>query len=307
VQSIDAVRLNFNPASLHALNAVLGFVMFGVALDLDVGDFRRVLDRPRPVLIGLFGHFVAGPAVAYALVRLLQPAPSVALGLMLVAACPAGNISNFLAHLAKGNTALSVSISSCSTVLAVVLTPLNLRFWAGQYGPTAALLRDVAVDPVEMFTTIFILLGIPLALGLWVGKRYPAFRHRARKPMKTLALVVFALFVLIAMAANWHAFTTVLGGVVIAVGAYNAAAYASGYGTAALFGLPERDRRAVAMEVGVQNSGLGMILAFTFFDGLGGMAITCAWWGIWQILTGLALGTWWSRRPTHAEPEAVPA
>ncbi|MBI3790611.1 MAG: bile acid:sodium symporter family protein [Gemmatimonadetes bacterium] len=271
--------------------------MFGVALDLDVADFRRVLDRPRPVLIGLFGHFVAGPAVAYLLVRLLTPAPSVALGLMLVAACPAGNISNFLAHLSKGNTALSVSISSCSTVLAVVLTPLNLRFWAGLYPPTAALLRDVAVDPVEMFATIFILLGIPLALGLWVGRRFPAFRHRARKTMKVVALVVFALFVIVATVANWHAFTTVLGGVVIAVGTYNAAAYASGYTTAALFQLGERDRRAIAMEVGVQNSGLGMILAFTFFDGLGGMALTCAWWGVWQILTGLALGTWWSRRP----------
>ncbi len=300
MSGIDAVRLNFSPTTLHVLNAILGIVMFGVALDLRADDFRRVVERPRPVLIGLAGHYLVFPAFTYLLVLIIKPPPSVALGMMLVASCPAGNISNFLVHLAKGNTALSVSISSASTVLSVLATPLVLRFWGAMYAPTRVILRAVAVDPLEMFVTIFLLLGLPLAAGMFVQRRWPAFAERARLPMKRLSIGIFVTFLVLALAANWQYFLKFVGRVVIAVFLHNAVALTSGYWTAAAFGLPVRDRRAVSFEVGIQNSGLGLILVFTFFGGLGGMAIVAAWWGIWHVLAGLSLATYWSRRPLPA-------
>ncbi|MBI2407377.1 MAG: bile acid:sodium symporter family protein [Gemmatimonadetes bacterium] len=304
MSGIDAVQLNFSPTTLHLLNAILGIVMFGVALDLRAEDFRRVLDRPRPVLIGLAGHYVVFPAFTFALVLLIKPPPSVALGMMLVASCPAGNISNFLVHLARGNTALSVSISSASTVLAVVFTPLVLRFWGSMYAPTRAILRAVAVDPLEMFVTIFMLLGLPLAAGMYVQRRWPALTERLRRPMKRLSIGIFVAFLVLALAANWQYFVKYVGRVVFAVLVHNALALTTGYWTAAAFGLPVRDRRAVSFEVGIQNSGLGLILVFTFFGGLGGAAIVAAWWGIWHVIAGLSLATFWSRRPLPA-PESA--
>ncbi len=297
MSGIDAVRLNFSPATLHLLNAILGIVMFGVALDLKSEDFRRVLDRPRPVLIGLAGHYVVFPAVTFLLVLAIKPPPSVALGMMLVASCPAGNISNFLVHLAKGNTALSVSISATSTVLAVVATPLVLRFWGSMYAPTRAILRAVAVDPVEMFVTIFLLLGLPLAAGMFVQRRWPGFADRVRTPMKRLSIGIFVAFLVLALVANWQYFLKYVGRVVSAIALCRKTAMTTGYWTAAGFGLPVRDRRAVSFEVGIQNSGLGLILVFTFFGGLGGAAIVAAWWGIWHVIAGLSLATYWSRRP----------
>lgn len=297
MSEIDAVRLNFSPTTLHILNAILGIVMFGVALDLRGEDFRRVIERPRPVLIGLAGHYLVFPAVTFLLVLAIKPPPSVALGMMLVASCPAGNISNFLVHLARGNTALSVSISSTSTVLSVIATPVVLRFWGSQYAPTRAIMRAVAVDPVEMFVTIFLLLGLPLAAGMLVQRRWPALADRVRTPMKRLSIAIFAAFLVLALAANWQYFVKYVGRVVAAVVLHNALALTTGYWTAAAFGLPVRDRRAVSFEVGIQNSGLGLILIFTFFNGLGGAAIVAAWWGIWHVVAGLSLATFWSRRP----------
>lgn len=305
MNGIDAVRLNFSPTTLHLLNAILGIVMFGVALDLRAEDFRRVAERPRPVLIGLAGHYLVFPAFTYLLVLAIQPPPSVALGMMLVASCPAGNISNFLVHLARGNTALSVSISSTSTVLSVVATPLVLRFWGSMYAPTRAILRTVAVDPIEMFVTIFLLLGLPLIAGMFVQRRFPAFTERARVPMKRLSIGIFVLFLILALTANWTYFVQYVGRVVGAVFLHNATALTCGFWTAAAFGLPRRDCRAVAFEVGIQNSGLGLILIFTFFNGLGGMAIVAAWWGIWHVVAGLSLATFWSRRPLPAPAAAA--
>ena len=307
MNEIDAVRLNFSPNALHVLNAVLGLVMFGVALELKVEDFRRVLERPRSVLIGLTAHFLVLPAFTYLLVRLVEPRPSIALGMMMVACCPAGNLSNWFTHIGRGNTALSVSISSSSTLLAVVLTPFNLQLWASLYPPTAAILRDVAVPLGEMFSTIFVLLGVPLATGIFVTVKYPRVANRLRVPMKRFSLVVFGAFLVGALAANWSAFVNYVGGVVGVVAFQNAVALTAGYFTARAFKLIERDRRAVAFECGIQNSGLGLILTFAFFDGLGGMAIVAAWWGIWHLIAGMTLAQWWARRDPESVAAPVPA
>lgn len=293
---IDAVRLNFSPQSLWALNAIIGLVMFGVALELKPRDFKAVLVTPRPVLIGLAAQFVLLPALTWLLVLAIRPAPSVALGMMLVAACPGGNVSNFLTHHARGNTALSVSMTAVSTAVAIVMTPLNLSLWAGMYAPTAAILRSVSLDPLDMLLAVALLLGLPMAAGMAIGHRFPRGVARVQRPVRAASLAVFGLFVVGALAANWRHFVDWVGVVVFVVLLHNATAIASGWAAARAAGLPERDRRAVAIEVGIQNSALGLILVFNFFGGLGGMAIVTAWWGIWHLISGLTVATWWSRR-----------
>ena len=297
---IDLVRLNFDPHTLLLMNVVLGFVMFGVSLEIGPDDFRQALRTPRGLAIGLVAHHLVFPAFTYLLVLLLQPRPSIALGMILVSSCPAGNISNFLTHLARGNTALSVSVSTLSTLTAIFMTPVNIAFWGGLYAPAAAILRAVNVDPVEMFLHVVLLLGLPLAAGMFVTRTWPRFTQRARGPMKLLSIVVFLLFVAGALAANWEYFVRYVGLVVGVVLVHNASALATGYGLAGAAALPERDRRAVSIECGIQNSGLGLILIFDFFGGLGGMAVVAAFWGIWHIVAGLSVATLWSRRPPPA-------
>ncbi|MBI3148224.1 MAG: bile acid:sodium symporter family protein [Betaproteobacteria bacterium] len=296
MNEMDLVRLNFNPQSLWALNFIIGLVMFGVALDLKVSDFKAVLVTPKPVLIGLAGQFILLPAFTFLLVLAIKPAPSIALGMMLVAACPGGNISNFLAHYARGNTALSITMTAISTAVAIVMTPLNLSLWGSLNPETAKILRIVALDPLDMLLAVFLLLGLPMAVGMWTGRRFPNFVEKVHKPVKIFSLAVFGLFVIGALAANWRYFLDFVGFVVFAVFLHNALALLTGYFAAKFTGLPERDRRAVSIEVGIQNSALGLILIFNFFDGLGGMAIVTAWWGIWHIISGLTVATIWSRK-----------
>ncbi|MET3683047.1 BASS family bile acid:Na+ symporter [Alkalibacillus flavidus] len=294
---IDEVQLNFNESTLLLMNILIGFIMFGVALDLKVNDFKRTLKTPKPFLIGLTAQFLLLPAVTFGLVMMLQPQPSIALGMFLVAACPGGNLSNFLAHLGKGRTTLSISMSAVSTLFAIIMTPLNTLLWGSLYGPTNDLLRSFMISPADLFMTVVILLAIPLSVGMVVNYRFPSWSQKASKWMRRFSIVFFILFVLGALMNNFGYFIDFVGMVVVAVFLHNALAITLGYVSARSFGLPERDRRAIAIEIGIQNSGLGLILVFNFFGGLGGMAIVAAWWSIWHIIAGLTLATFWSRKP----------
>ena len=294
---LDAVRLNFSPESLVALNFILAFVMFGVALDMKLEDFKGITTAPRAVLIGMLAQFLLLPAAAWALTMVLRPQPSIALGVILVACCPGGNISNFMTHFARGNTALSVTMTAFSTIGALFFTPFNATLWGSLNPATNAILNEIAIDPVEMFVAVAILLVVPAMLGMLVARQLPAFAARARKPFRILSLGVFVGFVVLALGANWDYFLQYTHRVVVAVFLLNALGLGLGYFAAGRARLPQADRRAVSIEVGIQNSGLGLILIFNFFGGLGGMAITAAWWGIWHILTGLAIATWWRRHP----------
>ena len=293
---IDAIQLNFDPGSLLALNIILGIVMFGVAIDMRLSDFRTIISLPRSMLVGMTGQFLLLPAVTYLLVRLMAPHPSIALGMMLVAACPGGNISNFITHFAKGNTALSVAMSATSTLAAVVMTPLNFAFWASQYEPTAAILKEVALSPLDLMGTVFLLLGLPMTVGLLISHYFPQWAERAKKPLRYFSMAFFGIFITGALVANLDNFMNYIGLVVLAVFLHNALAISIGYTGARLLKLPEADRRAVAIETGIQNSGLGLLLIFDFFSGLGGMALIAAWWGIWHIISGMTLAIFWSRR-----------
>lgn len=298
---IDTIQINFNETALLIMNIVIGFIMFGVALDLQVSDFKRSLKTPKPALIGLACQFFLLPAITFVLVSIIQPIPSIALGLFLVAACPGGNLSNFLTHYAKGNTPLSISMSAISTVLAIVMTPLNTMFWASLYGPTKEIITSFSISVVDMFTTIFFMLGLPLIIGMYIRKVYPKFAARFNQIMMKLSIVIFILFVVIMVANNFDAFITNVGAVIWVVILQNLLAICIGYFSSRALKVNERDRRAIAIEVGIQNSGLGLVLIFNFFGGLGGMALVAAFWGIWHIISGLAIATFWSRRV----PEAI--
>jgi BASS family bile acid:Na+ symporter len=297
---LDAVRLHFSPESLIALDVILAFVLFGVALDMKVEDFKGIVSAPRGTIIGLFAHSVLLPAVAFALTILLRPAPSIALGMILVASCPSGNISNFLVNYGRGNTALSVTIAAFSMLGSIVFTPFNLSFWGSANPNTRPILEAVSLSPLEVFGTIVLLLGIPTVLGISVAHRWPAFAARSRNVFRVLSLAFFLLFVVGALVVNWDFFLQYTQRVMLFVFLLNAFALLTGYYTARAFRLPERDRRAVALEVGIQNSGFGLALVFNFFNGLGGMAIVAAWWGIWHLIVGLSLSTWWRRHPPVA-------
>lgn len=293
---IDEITLNFNSSTLLLMNILIGFIMFGVALDLKVEDFKRTLKTPKPFLIGMAAQFFIMPALTFLLVLAIQPRPSIALGMFLVAACPGGNLSNFLTHLGKGNTPLSISMSAASTVLSIAMTPLNTMLWGSLYAPTREILQTFMISPWELVQTIVLLLGIPLTIGMYVHQKYPDWSKKASKWMKRFSIVFFLLFVAGALAANFQYFLEFVHMVVIAVFLHNLIAILSGYFSARSFGLPERDRRAIAIEIGIQNSGLGLILIFNFFDGLGGMAIVAAWWSIWHIISGLTIASFWSKR-----------
>lgn len=294
---IDQVHLSFNPQTLTVLNAVLGLVMFGVALELRLEDFKIALRTPKALALGLLGHHILFPAMTYVLIWILQPLPSIALGMILVSSCPAGHISNFLVHYSRGNTALSVSVSALSTVAAIFMTPLNFAFWGNLHPITSNLMKEVAMSPWEMLEVIVMLLGIPLVLGMWMAQQFPAFAHKAKKPMKVLSLLILLAFIGGALGANFRTFMDYISLVLGVVFVHNLMALVTGYSLSAAIGLPERDRRAITFEMGIQNSGLGLILIFNFFDGLGGMAIVTAWWGVWHIVAGMTLATFWKSRP----------
>lgn len=293
---IDDVVLNFDPTSRLILNVILGVVMFGVALNLTPADFMRLFRTPRALAIGFFSQFVFLPAATLLLVLVAGPVPSIALGLFLVAACPGGNISNFIVHWAGGNTALSVSLTASATLFAIVMTPFNIGFWSSFYEPAAALSREIAVAPLQMVGTVAMLLLLPLAAGMLVRAKAPALAARLQRPMQLASLAIFALFILGAFAANFGHFLDYIGVIFVIVLFHNAIAIAGGYGIAWLGRLDEPDRRAVSVETGIQNSGLGLVLILNFFDGLGGMAIVAAWWGVWHLIAGMALATWFRRR-----------
>jgi bile acid:Na+ symporter, BASS family len=295
--AVDEVMLNFDPTSLLILNIAIGLIMFGIALDVRVEDLRSVFAVPKAPLIGLGAQFLLLPAATFALTRIIDPLPSIALGMILVGCCPGGNISNIITHLAKGNTGLSIGMTGVSTMLAAVLTPLNFAFWGSLNPGTREVLRSVALDPLDLAITIALLLAIPVTAGVLLRLHRPGLAARLYKPMRTVSIVFFLGFIAIAFISNIEHFTELLGVVMLAVFLHNAIALSLGYGAAALGRLVERDRRAVSIEVGIQNSALALVLIFGFFGGLGGMALVAAWWGIWHIIAGLTVASVWARRP----------
>ena len=293
---IDEIHLKFSPESLFVLNLCLGFIMFGIALHLKIKDFREILLRPKPVYVGLFSQLVFLPFITIVLIYLLKPSPSLALGMILVSACPGGNVSNFLSHLAKANTALSVSLTSAITLLCVFTTPFIFTFLSGLLPDEVNYNKDFSLSFLDMFQSILYLILIPVSFGITFSHRFPRTTTKITKPIQILSLLIFMAFILIAFFNNFDFFLRFIPIIAGMVFIHNALALFGGYVLGKAFFLPENDARTISIETGIQNSGLGLVLIFNFFDGLGGMSLIAAFWGVWHLVSGLCLAAWWARR-----------
>lgn len=311
LEVLDHVRLNFSPSGLLFLNIALAFIMFGVALDIKTEHFTDILRKPKSAIAGFISQVVLLPAFTFLLVILLNPTPTVALGMILVAACPGGNISNFISSISKANIALSVSLTAASTLTAIFFTPFNFALWGNLYidfynaHGSAGLVRPLEIDKLQMFQTVFILLGIPVIIGLIVAKKYPNFTNKIKKPINRGSLLFFILMVIAMLSANFSQFTNYVHLVFFIVLLHNLLALGTGFIFSTIMKCPQADRRSISIETGIQNSGLALALMFNpkIFPPemeLGGMAVIAAWWGIWHIISGLSLAFFWSRKPVFA-------
>ncbi len=302
---IDQVQVNFNPNQLVILNLCLAFIMFGVALDLRLSNFRLLLLQPKAALVGLSSQLLLLPLLTLVLIFLFQPPASIALGMLLVSVCPGGNVSNFAVHLAGANVALSVLLTTVSTLLATLSTPLLFTLLTRWVPGGKAFQQALQVPVFDMVSTILQLILLPLCVGMFVGQRFPRFTQRIRKPVRALSLLIFAGFVVIAIAANFTNIKNYLHVIFLIVLVHNALALFGGYLFARLNNLSAYDARAIALETGIQNSGLALIIIFNFYNGLGGMAMIAAWWGVWHLLSASAMAFLWNQRKLTQAPSQL--
>ena len=301
MSQLDFVKLNFNQESVNMMNLAIAFIMFGVALSIRPGHFRTVFSNPKPIVIGAVAQYIILPALTYLLILIIRPSTPVALGMILIAACPGGNVSNLISSISKANVTLSLSLTTITTVMSLIMTPFNFAFWGGLYAKHSPLLVPISIDPIEMFRTVFLILGIPVILGMFVGMKFPKFSKRMDKPIQAASVIFFIGFIVAALAGNFSIFIKYIHLIFLLVLLHNVLAFSSGYLLPKLFKINEIDCRTISIETGIQNSGLGLALIFNprIFPpelNLGGMAMIAAWWGIWHIVAGLILATYWRKR-----------
>lgn len=299
VASIDDLRLDFSDGFQLGIKVVIALFLFGIALDTKLDDVKDVVRRPFVIGAGLAAQFVVVPAATVLLALLLDVRGSVAIGMVLVVCCPAGNVSNLLTHRARGDVALSISLTTVSTVVSVVVTPVALAFWCGFVPQADALLRDVELDPWEMVLEAVLLIGLPFAAGLLVAARWPAASGVARRVVEPATLTLLTLIMVGGLASQLGTFLDYVGVVALAIVLQNALSLGVGYGVGRALRLPDAGARAMTFELGLRNTGLALVLALEFFPSLGGVAFVAALWGLWDVTTGFVVATWWRRR-AHA-------
>jgi BASS family bile acid:Na+ symporter len=298
---IDKIDVTLNAGGMNTINIVLAFVMFGVALGIKPHIFIEVFKKPKSVLLGMLCQLVLLPAFTFLLAVLMGNwiSPMMGLGMILVASCPGGNISNFMSSLSKANIELSVSLTAISTALAVLMTPANFFLWGNLYLHTANVAAEVPtlVIPLwDVFKTIFILLGIPLTLGILCSHFLPKVADKLKKPFQWISIVFFIAMVVLSFTGNIDAFLKCVKYIFVVVFIHNLLALCIGFGMGTAFKVPFRDRRTLTIETGIQNSGLGLVLLlgtsiFTSFPPHGGMLVITASWGIWHIISGLTVSS----------------
>lgn len=299
--NLDPVKINFSAGGMRIINIVLAFVMFGVALGIKPSMFKKVFTKPKSVILGACSQLILLPAITFLTVLIFNKniTPMVAMGMILVASCPGGNISNFMTQLSKGNSELSVSLTAISTTLSPVMTPFNFAFWGGLYvrylnKHAAGALQPLEIPWWDVFTTVFILLGIPLALGMLTTHFLPKVAQKLKKPMQYFSIIFFLAMVVMSFSNNFTLFLKYIWYVFFIVLIHNFLALATGWTVGSAGRLPRKDRRTLTIETGIQNSGLGLVLLFNpkiFPPDLmnGGMLFITAWWGIWHIISGLTV------------------
>ncbi len=282
---------------------LLGIVMFGMGMTLSPKDFAIALSQPRAVLIGVLAQYTVMPLTAFALATALDLPPDLAVGVILLGTCPGGTASNVVTYLARGDVALSVAMTSISTLLAPILTPALTLALAGQWVPVSA---------TALFASIVTIVVLPVLLGL-LAHRYGARIVRPITPVlpliSVLAIVAIVSFV---VGAHRERIAVIAGALAAAVVLHNVVGLAIGYGIGHVFGLSHPQKRTIALEVGMQNSGLAVSLATMHFAP--GAAVPGALFSLWHNITGPGLATYWARSerksimPAEDSPElASPA
>ncbi|PQB07628.1 symporter [Polaribacter filamentus] len=294
--NIDDIKINFDTEGLWVLNIAIAIIMFGVALGITIDDFKLLLKNPKTLFVGVLSQFILLPAFTFLAILLIEPHPSFALGMMMIAACPGGNVSNFFSNMAGGNAALSVSLTAFATLICIFMTPLNLQFWGSLYEPTNEILKTVSLNPFDLFKLVSLILGIPLIAGMLIKHYHTEMAIKIEKLLKPISMTVFIVLIFVAFSQNLEVFVNHIHNVLFLVIFHNIFAFILGYFTAKSFGLNKQDCKTISMETGIQNGGLGLLLIFGFFDGLGGMALLAAFWGIWDVFSGMALATFWGRK-----------
>lgn len=310
LEALNSVTINFGEGGMTIVNIILAFVMFGVALGIKPHTFKDVFKNPKSVIVGVLLQWIGLPLITFIICLILNPwiTPMVALGMILVACCPGGNISNFISSLSKGNVELSVSMTAITTALAPLVTPLNFFIWGNLYTYFVSVRADIPtlhIPFMPMLQQILLLLGVPIVLGLLFSKRHPNATKKITKPAQILSILLFIGMVIISFSQNFQIFINHLFYVVFIVLLHNAAALAIGYFGGKLAKLPVRDCRSLTVEIGIQNSGLGLVLLFNpaifppeiWHNHYGGMLFITAWWGIWHIVSGLTVATLFRRKP----------
>jgi len=293
------------------LNIVLAFVMFGVALGIKPATFVDIIKNPKSILTGITCQLILLPALTLILIMICGDwiSPMIALGMILVASCPGGNISNFITSLSRGNSELSVSLTAFNTAACIFTTPLNFAFWGKMYlnfagNRNIGVLPELQIPLGDIFQSIFIIMGIPLILGILCGQYLPKVAKVLKKPLQHLSIIVFIAMVIIIFKGNFDVFMQAIRYIFLIVLIHNLLALGIGFGTSTLMKLPYKDRRTITIETGIQNSGLGLILLLNpnifpevgAWANNGGMLVITAWWGVWHIISGLTLAFVWRLR-----------
>lgn len=286
ISTLDSLRIVLDPVAQAGIVMALMLVMFSVALGLRLEDFRILADKPRLYVGGVVTQVIILPLVTFFLLHTISPPPSIALGMIVVACCPGGAVSNLMTYLARGDVAVSVALTATSSILAALLTPASTLFWTGAYGPTAELLKSLDVDPMLFVLQTTLLLALPLAAGMFVAAKAPNIAAKIRGKTTLLGTAVLGGTIIYGIVyffpVLWPALG-LLGGIVLV---HNAVAFATGAAAGRLLSKDVAVQRALTFEIGIQNSGLALVILLAQLQGLGGAAAIAAVWGVWHLIAG---------------------
>ena len=299
IGTLDSLRIVLDPAGQAAIALALVLVMFSVALGLSTDDFGLLKSRPSLFVGGILTQVIGLPLLTFVVLNLVSVPASIALGMLVVASCPGGATSNLMTFLARGNVAYSVSLTTASSVFAAVLTPASILFWSNLYPPTATLLDELDVSPLMFLVQTMLLLALPIAAGMLLAARAPDVAARLRKRTALLGSLVLAGVVVYGIATLYPVLGPAVPMLLTVAVLHNAAAFALG----ALAGFALRadrpSRRALIFEIGIQNSGLAIVILIGQLEGLGGAAAIAGTWGVWHLVGGgiiVTLMRQWDRR-----------
>lgn len=273
--------------------------MFGISLDIRKDHFTALLSQKKAVATGLISQILLLPAITLLLVKLLPVSPGIALGMILVAACPGGNVSNFFSMLAKGNVALSVTLTAISSLIAFLITPASFFFCSSLIPALSGEVWAMEISFSELFLNMFLILLLPLVAGMWYGAVKPDEAGKIAKILRPLSMVLLFGFIAVAFYNNRAVFMAEIGSVFWIVLLHNGLALYAAYLFSRLLRNNESNSRTIAIETGIQNSGLALVLIFTFFGGNKDMALNAAWWGIWHLISGMIFATVMRRIPVN--------